>query len=84
MNIGQSIRKVFDEMPKQCTVAWFAKELHCERRNVYRIFERENIDILLLARISRILDHDFFQDLSNLLLNSEEEDSSLEDDVNEV
>lgn len=64
MKIGQRIKAVFDEMPKQCTVSWFAAELHCDRRNVYRIFEKDNIDIHLLARISSILSHDFFADLS--------------------
>ena len=64
MKIGKRIKEVFDSMPKQCTVSWFARELHCDRRNIYRIFERENIDIQLLGRISQILNHDFFKDLS--------------------
>ena len=64
MKIGQRIKEVFDGKPKHCTVGWFAAQLHCDRRNVYRIFEKENIDIQLLARISTILDHDFFADLS--------------------
>lgn len=72
MKIGQRIKEVFDSMPKHCTINWFARELHCDRRNIYRIFERENIDILLLGRISQILNHDFFLDLSNSLSQSEE------------
>ena len=67
MKIGQRIKQRFDEMPRHCTVTWFARQLHCDRRNVYRIFERDNIDIVLLARISRILNHDFFADLSDVL-----------------
>lgn len=67
LKIGQKIKAVFDAMPKNCTVSWFADELHCDRRNVYRIFQKENIDILLLARISKILKHDFFRDLSEEL-----------------
>lgn len=65
LKIGQRIRLVFNEMPKNCTMEWLTAQLHCGRRNVYRIFERENIDIQLLARISKILNHDFFADLSN-------------------
>ena len=65
MKIGAKIKKVFDEMPKTCTVDWFAAQLHCDRRNVYRIFQKDNIDIHLLARIGHILDHDFFKDLSD-------------------
>ena len=67
VKIGQRIRQVFDEKPKSCDVAWFAARLHCDRRNVYRIFERDNIDIMLLFRISKILNHDFFAELSNIL-----------------
>lgn len=51
-------------MPKGCTVTWFARQLNCERRNAYNIFERSNIDIELLMRISKVLGHDFFEDLS--------------------
>lgn len=68
MKIGERIKEVFDNMPKECTVKWFAAQLHCDRRNIYRIFERDNIDILLLLRICQILDHNFFQDLSDSLI----------------
>lgn len=64
MKIGHRIKEVFDEMPKSCNIMWLARQLHCDRRNVYRIFERENIDIVLLARISKALRHNFFDDLS--------------------
>lgn len=73
LKIGRRIRQVFDSMPKQCDVNWLAAQLSCDRRNVYRIFEKENIDILLLARISRIMGHDFFADLSEDLQSSSEE-----------
>lgn len=65
MTIGQRIRQIFDTKPRTYTVTRFARNLGCERRNVYRIFERDNIDILLLARIASILQHDFFADISN-------------------
>ena len=51
-------------MPKDCTVAWLAEQIHCERANVYRIFKRDNIDIQLLKKISIVLGHDFFGDIS--------------------
>jgi len=47
------------------TVAWFARKLYCNRQNVYDIFKRESIDTTLLRRISTILGHDFFKDLSD-------------------
>lgn len=59
-------------MPKRCTINWFADQLHCDRRNIYRIFAKDNIDIMLLTRISEALDHDFFADLSYALNSNEE------------
>lgn len=72
MKIGQRIKEVFEEMPKDCNVTWMAQQLHCDRRNVYRIFAKDNIDIQLLSRISEILSHDFFLDLSDSLKRFEE------------
>lgn len=69
MKIGEKIKEVFKQMPKECTVNWFAQQLHCDRRNIYRIFAKNNLDIELLRRISVILDHDFFKDISEETLN---------------
>lgn len=43
------------------SVAWFARNLPCERSNVYDIFKRRSIDTEMLLRISIILRHDFFR-----------------------
>lgn len=48
------------------SVSWFARHLACDRRNVYRIFRKNNLDTELVMRISRILKHDFFADLSRM------------------
>lgn len=42
------------------TVSWFARNLYCERANIYHIFKRQSLDTELLMRISRLLDHNFF------------------------
>lgn len=65
MHIGSHIREVFDNGPKTWTVTWFARELNCDRRNVYNIFARHSIDTELLMRISKILQHNFFADLGD-------------------
>lgn len=65
MHIGQQIEKIFREQGRK--VSWFADKLCCDRRNVYKIFERESIDTALLVRISIVLDHDFLKDLSDKL-----------------
>lgn len=64
MKIGERIKIIFKELPKQYDIKWFAARLHCEPRNIYRIFEKENIDIVQLGNISRILNHNFFYDLA--------------------
>ncbi len=53
------------------SVSWLARHLSCDRRNVYRIFQKESLDTSLLLRISRILGHDFFADLSDAVVAGE-------------
>lgn len=62
IHIGQLIEQTLHTQGR--TVTWFAAQLCCTRPNVYKIFDKESIDILLLWRISCILRHDFFHDLS--------------------
>lgn len=51
------------------TISELARRLNCSRRNVYRIFDRQSIDSALLIRLCKILEHDFFHDISiNLTL----------------
>ena len=64
MHIGKRIKEVFDNQPKGHTIRWFASGLHCDRRNIYNIFNRPNIDVELLMRISVLLNYDFFAELS--------------------
>ncbi len=63
LHIGEKIRKVFEGQQKKkgLTVVEFAKQLSTGRQNIYRIFERKSIDTDQLRKISRILQHDFFQ-----------------------
>ncbi|MBR3466554.1 MAG: XRE family transcriptional regulator [Bacteroidales bacterium] len=63
MHIGHLIRNVLDE--KRISVRQFAMMANSERTNMYRILDRESIDLSVLERYSCILDHNFFQDLSD-------------------
>ena len=56
VHIGSIIRDKIKE--KGITIKDFAKALHCNRSNVYSIFERKYIDFQLLKTISEILEHD--------------------------
>ncbi|MBQ2808584.1 MAG: XRE family transcriptional regulator [Bacteroidaceae bacterium] len=70
IHIGSIIKEKFDELG--LPVSWFAKELCCDRTNVYSIFKRESIDTSLLVKISIILNHDFFRYYSdNLGINAD-------------
>lgn len=68
MHIGHRVKEIFDAQPKGYTAARLAAEIHCERRNVYRIFEKKSLDTDQLLLLSRALGHDFFADLSEELL----------------
>ena len=63
IHIGHLIKEVFDRQGRRAT--WLASQLNCNRSNVYSIFNRENIDVETLIKLSRILQHNFFQDIAN-------------------
>ena len=63
IHIGHLIKKVFDRQGRRAT--WLASQLNCNRTNVYSIFNRANIDVETLIKLSRILQHNFFQDIAN-------------------
>lgn len=61
-SIGTLIKQELERQER--SVTWFAHKLSCHRTNVYDIFSRDNIDVALLIRISKILNHNFFKDIS--------------------
>lgn len=63
MNIGKHIEEIMRKQGK--SAAWLATQIPCERTNVYNIFKRKSLDVRLLMRISVILQHDFFMELSH-------------------
>ena len=67
IHVGKMVKEEFDRHPKAHTVSWLAEQLFCRRNNIYDIFNRKSVDTDLLIRLSRILEHDFFKDISNEL-----------------
>ena len=63
MHIGQRIKEVLEQRHKPVT--WLAKEINCERTNVYNIFARKDINTGLLTKLGIILEHNFFNELSD-------------------
>ncbi|MBR5912554.1 MAG: hypothetical protein IKZ55_11265 [Bacteroidales bacterium] len=64
VHIGQLVKSVFDK--SGMTVSELARQLHCERTNVYTIFKRRTVDVELLAMLSIILNHNFLDDAMRL------------------
>lgn len=55
-------RLIEDELRRQeRTVAWLSRKIHCDRRNIYDIFKRDDIDTNLLMRISIALEVNLFK-----------------------
>lgn len=81
-SIGEIIEK---EVRKQkIPIIRFAELISCQRNNVYDLFKRSKIDIILLKRISEVLNHNFFQDLANDLdLINEKDDKEKENAVSQ-
>lgn len=67
MHIGNRIREVLTDRGQ--TAIWLAAQIPCERSNVYHIFKREDINMVLLCKISRILRHNFLAELSAAVQN---------------
>lgn len=63
LDIGLLIKKEMERQAK--TVGWLAKQLNCDRTNIYSIYRRQSIDTNLLFRISQALHQDFFKILSD-------------------
>ena len=67
ISIGEQIKAELNSQERG--VSWFANKLGCSRMAVYRIFEKNSIDTAVLYRICKILNRNFFNDLSNDLEN---------------
>ena len=55
------VKSVFDK--SGLSVAEFARRIHCERTNVYKIFNRQSIDVETLVKISEALQYNFLSDV---------------------
>ena len=61
--IGELIER--EVRKQQIPITQFADMICCQRNNVYDIFRRSKIDIVLLKRISEVLNRNFFKDLAD-------------------
>lgn len=75
-HIGELIKQELERQER--SISWLARKLSCDRTRVYRILQKHSIDTYDLARISILLSHDFFADLSNELRNNSESFETLQ------
>ena len=61
VHAGEKVKECFEA--SGLSVSEFARRLNCHRQNVFDIFRRKTIDVTLLQRISRVLEHDFVSEL---------------------
>jgi hypothetical protein len=64
VHVGNMIKQVLRE--QGLSVNWLAKQIPCDRTNMYRILQKAHIDTYLLLIISQRLRHDFFAEFSTL------------------
>ena len=64
-HIGELIKQELEKQER--SISWLARKLSCDRAKVYRLLQKNSIDTYDLARISILLSHDFFADLSDSL-----------------
>ncbi len=60
VHVGNMIREELEQQGR--TVIWFAKQIYCEKSNVYKMFKRKSIDLIQLMRVSEVLQHNFLRD----------------------
>lgn len=58
LHIGELIRKRMEK--QQISIVWLAKHLSCSRTDVYKLLNKYSLDTEILAKISKLLDFDFF------------------------
>lgn len=61
MHIGKKVEAVFKGGKPRLSITAFAGEIGRSRKNVYELFKQPTIDTGLLRKISKVLNHDFFQ-----------------------
>ena len=62
-HIGNLIKQELKRQGRSIT--WLARQIHCSRENLYKIFRKHWINTDMLLRISDALNYDFFKLLSD-------------------
>ena len=68
IHIGHLIREQLKADNR--SVSWLAREIHCTRNNVYKIFNKPSLDGDLILKISVVMNFNFFQYYTTSFLKS--------------
>lgn len=63
MHLGNRIKEIL--IQRQMSISELARRLPCDRSNMYKILKKKDMDSTLIERISVILNHNFFEELSS-------------------
>ena len=69
MNVKVHIGKLIEKrmMSEGHSVSWLARQLYCDRSNIYKIFQKQSLDTEVLFHVSQVLKTDFFAYYSDKL-----------------
>ncbi|MBR4350069.1 MAG: XRE family transcriptional regulator [Bacteroidales bacterium] len=59
VHIGKLIQQTLKKQGR--SPSWLAEQINCNRDNIYKIYQRSNINTELLMHISIVLKVDFFE-----------------------
>ena len=65
IHIGRMIRAELRAQGR--TVRWFSEAIHRDYSVVHKMLKRDSIDLAMLIRISKLLNHDFLLDVSEIM-----------------
>ena len=69
IHIGKIIQNKMEEGGR--TASWLANKLSCTRQNIYKIYDKTNIDLIQLLQICRALNHNFLKDVYDIFNNND-------------
>jgi hypothetical protein len=65
IHLGNIIKKRLEYDGR--SVRWFAEQMNSDRSNMYKLLSRSHLSTDFIIRASKIIEHDFFKDVSDLL-----------------
>lgn len=65
IHLGNIIKKRLEYDGR--SIRWFAEQMNSDRSNMYKLLSRSHLSTDFIIRASKIIEHDFFKDISDML-----------------